>query len=374
MLSITVRAPVRLVLPLAVLVVSSPVEAQQPQQPPPPTQREHVVKRGDTLWELARLYLGNPFLWPRIFEANRPDPVEDAHWIYPMERLIIPPSLQQAEGRLLGDTLETPRPVEQPVTAVTPPPVEAPVPPGPPPAVMATVDLRRTIIPLSEYLAVPWVSPTAEGQVVGRVIQPRDPAAAEDRLARTLHPTDLLYLGQLSASRPLVGDSLVVVRFSRTIGTRGRIVEPVAILRVDSVSPTALIARIARQIADARVGDPVLTLDRIPAVGAGTPEPVTGGVEGQLLEFHTPEPLHGITDLAFISLGSRDGVGIGDEFAVYVPARVVDHQAPSPLPPTEIAIVRAVRVGDNTSTVRVTAVSSTALRAGLPVRMIRKMP
>jgi hypothetical protein len=369
LLSITIRAPVRLVLPVAVLVASSPVGAQQPQQAAAPTPREHVVKRGDTLWDLAQLYLGNPFLWPRIFEANRPNPVEDAHWIYPRERLIIPPSLQQPEGRLLGEPIDT-RTVEQP-PPVTPPPVT----PEQPPAVMTTVDLRRAIVPVSEYLAVPWVSPTAEGQVVGRVLQLRDPAAAEDKLAKTLHPTDLLYISQLSNSRALVGDSLLVVRFGRTLGTRGRVVEPVAILRVDSVTPTTtLIARIARQIADARVGDPVLVLDRIPAIGAGTPEPVTGGVEGQLLEFHTPEPLHGVTDLAFISLGSRDGVGIGDEFAVYVPARMVDRDPSSQLPPTDIAIVRVIRVGDNTSTVRVTAASSTALRAGLPVRMIRKMP
>jgi hypothetical protein len=239
---------------------------------------------------------------------------------------------------------------------------------------MATLDLRRPIVPVSEYLAVPWVSTTAEGQVLGRVIQPRDPAEAEDKLARTLHPTDYVFVGQLSGTRALVGDSLLVVRFARLIGTRGRIVEPVAILRVDSVSATTLIARIARQIADARVGDPVLALERVPAIGAGTPEPITGGAEGQLLEFHTPEPLHGITDLAFISLGARDGVGIGDEFSVYVPARTVDSDPPSPVPATQVATVRVVKVGDTTSTVRVTTVSSTALRAGLPVRMIRKMP
>lgn len=372
LLSITVRAPVRLVLPFAVLVMAAPLEAQEPQQQPP-QQREHVVKTGDTLWDLARLYLGNPFLWPSIYDANRPV-VENPHWIYPSERLIIPPVLQRPEGRLLGDPTETRvGVVEQPVTPVVPPPVEEP-PVTAQPAVLTTLDLRRQIVPVSEYLAAPWVSPTAEGQVLGRVIQPRDPAAADDKLAKTLHPTDHVYVGQLSGSRALVGDSVVVVRLGRTIGTRGRIVEPVAILRVDSVSPTTLIARIARQIGDARVGDPVLALGPVPAIGAGSPEPVTGGVEGQLLEFNTPEPLHGITDIAFISLGSRDGVGIGDEFAVYVPARTVGGDPPSQLPQTDIATVRVVKVGETTSTVRVTMVSSTALRAGLPVRMIRKMP
>jgi hypothetical protein len=376
LLSNTVRAPVRLVLPLAVLVVSAPLEAQQP-QPQQAQQREHIVKRGDTLWDLARLYLGNPFLWPSIFEANRPNPVENAHWIYPSERLIIPPLLQQPQQtRLLGEPVDqqVSQAMAQPVVPVVPPPPQEPVPAQAQPTVLATLDLRRPIIPVGEYLAAPWVSATAEGEVLGRIIQPRDPAAADDKLAKTLHPTDLVYVGQLAGTRALVGDSLVVVRFGRAIGDRGRIIEPLAILRVDSVTPTTLTARIARQIGDARVGDPVLVLDRVPEIGAGQPEPVSGGIEGQLLEFHLPEPLHGITDVAFISLGARDGVGIGDEFTVYVPARLVDRDPPSPLPPTEIATVRVVKVGDTTSTVRVLSVNSTALRAGLPVRLIRKMP
>jgi nucleoid-associated protein YgaU len=35
------------------------------------------VKPGDTLWELARTFYGNPLAWPKILEANRdrvPDP------------------------------------------------------------------------------------------------------------------------------------------------------------------------------------------------------------------------------------------------------------------------------------------------------------
>ncbi len=29
--------------------------------------RVHVVQRGDTLWDLARQYLNNPYLWPQIW-------------------------------------------------------------------------------------------------------------------------------------------------------------------------------------------------------------------------------------------------------------------------------------------------------------------
>jgi nucleoid-associated protein YgaU len=47
------------------------------------------VRRGDSLWTLSGRYLGDPNLWPRIFEANR-GRIEDPDLISPGQRLDIP--------------------------------------------------------------------------------------------------------------------------------------------------------------------------------------------------------------------------------------------------------------------------------------------
>jgi hypothetical protein len=48
----------------------------------------YIVERGDTLWDVSKRYLGNPYLWPQIWDHNKY--VADAHWIYPGDPLVLP--------------------------------------------------------------------------------------------------------------------------------------------------------------------------------------------------------------------------------------------------------------------------------------------
>jgi hypothetical protein len=47
----------------------------------------HIVEPGDTFWDLAAANLGNPYLWPQLWEKNQY--VLDAHWIYPGDPLVV---------------------------------------------------------------------------------------------------------------------------------------------------------------------------------------------------------------------------------------------------------------------------------------------
>ena len=93
------------------------VEAQQPPtdlhqvndhwtawNPPtavPEGAQTYVVKPGDSLWSIAESTLGDPHLWPQIWQQNQY--VLDSHWIYPGDPLMIsgaasPEAFGDAEG------------------------------------------------------------------------------------------------------------------------------------------------------------------------------------------------------------------------------------------------------------------------------------
>lgn len=46
-----------------------------------PVPRSHVVRRGDTLWDICWFYFNNPWEWPRVWSYN-PE-ITNPHWIYP---------------------------------------------------------------------------------------------------------------------------------------------------------------------------------------------------------------------------------------------------------------------------------------------------
>ncbi len=48
----------------------------------------YIIKKGDTLWDLAFQFLGDPFKWPELWHAN--DYIKNPNLIYPGDNLVIP--------------------------------------------------------------------------------------------------------------------------------------------------------------------------------------------------------------------------------------------------------------------------------------------
>ena len=87
--------------------------------------RVHTVVKGDTLWAITQAYLGTPWTWPTVWDANT-KVVENPHWIYPGEKIWV-----SAGGmRPLTDD-EASKMLQRQATAPAPQPPAAPAPPPP---------------------------------------------------------------------------------------------------------------------------------------------------------------------------------------------------------------------------------------------------
>jgi hypothetical protein len=345
----------------------TPAAAQDPQS------REHVVRRGETLWELARIYLSNPFLWPAIFEANRGS-IRDPHWIYPDQRFVIPPVLAPGQTPLaerppfplLGEPADA--------VAVADPAAPAPQPPAPDliaadlPPTLLEAQPARTLVRPAEYRAAPWLSPRGVA-AVGNIARHADPASRGDRLSQTLQPYDRVHLGGLRAS-PAPGDSLLIVRVGGDVARGGRLVEPLGMVLVDSIVAGVPVATVVRQYGDAHVGDILIWPEAIPELPVATTAdaPALGGT---LVAFLDTRSLYGATEYGFVNIGRAQGLRIGDELVVHTPALPPSRRDPEGVPPVDVAHVRVIRVEDGSATVRVLNVTSTVLSAGMPVRRVR---
>src|SRR5690349_12714047 len=251
----------------AVVATAVPLAAQQPIPPEQTMTREHTVRPGDTLWDLAAFYYGNPYLWPLIYDANKPVVVEDPHWIFPREKLIIPGRTAEAALVPLG------RPVDVPVEVAVTPLMPDTSPSPPTGGTTQTIDLRRPFVTAAEHTTAPWLSPSPEASIIGRLVRVSDPTIGTGKIPQSLYPNDRVLIGELKADLAK-GDSLQIVRVGRLMEGYGRVVEPLGILRVDSIGDNAAEATLVWLFGQARIGDNVMFLTPTPDLPLGAPVPV----------------------------------------------------------------------------------------------------
>ncbi len=356
----------------------------------------HEVLQGDTLWDLAGRYLSDPFRWPELYDANR-GVVEDPHWIYPGERLTLPGAPRTAA-----------RP--EPVVAAEDPSA-APARPEPPARVVGVAqaptrrmpqeasegrgvsrfggvslfdtspdageilgDLgveeygRTVLVSASEFHRAPYIAERDELGPTARTTRKIEESPLKLRLPSSVRLNARLVIALNGVS---VGEDQVLVAFQWGRKFRGgrRVVQPMALLRVTSVEGDSARAVVSELYGDYHVGDPILLAEPFPVDASARHEPVERGVVTEVVGFEIPQHLLGEGDLVFLGAGSSDGVGVGDDFAVFSVAE--DSPASARLEDRQVT-VRVVRVRAASSTARVVYVRDLGTVAGAPARLIRR--
>ena len=282
-----------------------------PTELPPDAKVHHIVK-GDTLWDLAAHYLGNPFLWPKIWEANKY--ITDPDLIFPQDPLIIPEvkvvpeeALAEEEPKEEAAEEEVAEPKEEAAEAE----VEA-ISPAP-------------LIPLAvefDLYCSPFIKKNMDGldtKIIG----------AEESGAMGLTVYDVVYINRGSAQGIKPGEQLSVVRKEETVHhpssgkNLGYVFSQVGVVKILVAQPDSSIAQITSACDDVSIGDfllpykeiPIPMVEAIPELEESiSPE---REIIGSIIYAKDKQVGIGQYSIVLIDLGTEQKVKPGDFFRIF---------------------------------------------------------
>ena len=329
--------------------------------------RTHTVKTGDTLWDLARLYFNDPFLWPEIYRVNT-DVVEDPHWIYPGEVLRIPDiaALQQ----------RTPDEAPRMPPALPPLDTARRRAPGPPFGDAFATSLRVPVRS-GEYLAAPYADvvggPTAYGRIIGKADGGTLTANTE---GAHLLPRDLVAIETPEGVTAARGDRFMAYRLGALMPGHGQVVEPVGTIEVVETGSAAgglVLARVDQMFREIRVGSRLMRLDTLVARDGVFPQAVAEPtLQARMLWVHYDPELPSLGRYVIMSTRASDGIVTGDQITLVGPDAVDASGARSR--GSAIAVVQVLRVTEFGSSAIVIRQGAPGIVNGMYGWLTAKMP
>jgi hypothetical protein len=277
-----------------------------PYDPPtefPDNAMVHIIIKGDTLWDLAAHYLGDPFLWPQIWERN--PYIKDSHWIYPGDPVVVDLAVQEAP------TAEVP--AEE--TLVTEPPPDAFL--GEPEAVPRQLGSSSDVYCFAELVEDESVFPF--------MIASSERIAYQDQYSEG----EIVYINGGAAQGVEAGDRFFILHRIRPLNhpvsnsELGVVYSQVGQLRVLCAQENTSIAEITMACDPVLIGDVLKPFAPIPVPLVIDPDPtdrcdVPNGKPLGYITYNRDDQIDlGTYWLVFLDLGVADGVYPGTFATVY---------------------------------------------------------
>jgi len=256
----------------------------------------YVVVKGDTLWDIASMFLKDPWLWPEIWYVN--PQVENPHLIFPGDILTLVwvdgrPQIQLQRGQV--EKLSPRVRAEALDEAITTVPYDA----------IAAFLGRPSVIAASDRDAAPYILTTREGHLIGAAgmdVYVRNSQAPRGSVMSVIH----------------VGEPLRDPDDGEVLGYEGLYVGQG---RVDRTGDPATV-RLMESSREALEGDLLFANDRqIPL--HFMPRSPESSVEGQIIAVVDGLSLIGQYMVVVINRGTRHGLEPGHVLAIWQTGEVV---------------------------------------------------
>ena len=255
-----------------------PGEANEPR--PGTTPELHVVRKGDTLWDICGIYFNDPWQWPKIWSYN--PQITNPHWIYPGDLVRLLPRGVFAEKK----EPETPvkQPDKQPDNV-------------PPPAKKTEVTLKQ--------IAFVETSDLDRSMTIDGAVDEKELLGANDEV----------YLSYPSNKEPQVGEKYSIYEPDQKVGKIGSYVRLLGTVEVVSVKKDkrarGVIIEANREIErGVKVGPLMKAFKNVP------PVPPKVDAQGAIVAMIKQEQLIGIGEVVFVNLGKGAGLEVGNRMFV----------------------------------------------------------
>jgi hypothetical protein len=237
--------------------------------------RNHVVRRGDTLWEICDFYFQNPYQWPRIWAYN--PQIQNPHWLYPGDNVKL---REGGEGDLTAQAGSQ----------------------------GSLTDRRRQVPGQTIFLQNHGFIEDEKDSIWGELSGSR-----EDKTILT--DFDEVYM-QIEGDRDVkIGQELAIFRPVKTVES-GKVVEIQGSVRVDQWNPKTRLAR-------GRIVESMDTIERGARVGplqrkfdVVAPLRNEGDTDGKVLTSLSPHILYGSNQAIFVNIGRKSGLLPGNRLFV----------------------------------------------------------
>ena len=355
----------------ALVFASHLAHAQVPAQPADTTEIVHVVKTGDTLWDIASAYLQDPFRWPEIFRRNR-DVVENPHWIYPGEEIRISASAVRADVLAArsggGAAVTSPRPSDQTVFG------QGGVMVNPTTGFGGIVGgTTAPNVRWGEIESAPYVDtvggPKRRGSLNSRVERM---AVRADQLDVQFQLYDHAYISLPQNRTANIGDRYVSYTLGPKMNKDGQVVIPTGVFVIDSLRGSLIRARLERQFGSVDLDQGLVSLDLVTRPSDAEPVPFAAAATNRIVWVQNDPVLPSLQHYVVLDPGTVPPVSVGDIFSL------VDDRKPGlgerAIPPEDVGVIQIVRVSRYGATGIIVGQSQPVIRPGNFARRIARMP
>lgn len=321
-----------------------------------PNGAEHVVKRGDTLWDLAIQYLSDAYRWPEIYRSNR-DVVENPNRIYPGERLRIPGAPADAVARAAGAD-------EAPTATVNVISVGAER-TGQPAAGAADAavqhgynEVARAARRLADFLAAPYVAERGGPSGAGRV--ETTGTSLGGLQSRIIMLGDPVRLTLPRGVTPEVGGRFLVFALGPQVGD-GQIVRPTGIVQVTEYEGAEVHGRVIVALGMIETGQRLASLPAAPTAAGG----VSAGGAARVAWVENRSVLPALQDWLLLTPVSGAAVSEGD-----VVELLGASGADATVEPEVLGRARVVRVTGRGASAMIISVRQPGIEVGTQARIL----